>query len=257
MRKYIAMLLVAIILTACGKAEETNLPSDDEIIEKFYAAQEMQMKSTTFFNSGNGGWKTENGTTPKQYRESFSVYFTDKYISNFFNLYGYEPSMIGEEKIMWFSLSEESVQYCIDTYDRKAEDYPKLTIDDLSSFEEYDQIWIGGTQRGDDISIFANELKITEKTDEQIKLVMYVMHSVPPDYEAKINRDYVYDFVEGQLIIRGKFGGFDENNGVIIIEDELTGTISEGDEHCFIKEYEYTMINDNGNWKLTDFPIWY
>lgn len=275
MKKIVAMLLCTILLTACAQENDTTteiidttietevLPSDDELIEMFNSADKL--RTAFFYNDGKGNFLTDDGETVEQYRERFSQLFTNRFAEEFFEFYGYDYSyycsITDEVNALWFNLYEDSVNYRIETHGDSWDDYQKLDFDNINSYTEYDAVFIGGGNRGDDISIVNHELRITEKSDDKITLTMTVWHCVPPDYEKKINEDYIYRLENGKLVIEGLFGGWTEDRNAIILDSELAGTIAEDitetSEPNYLVNYEYNMVIEDGLWKFDSYPEWY
>lgn len=239
------------------------IPSDEKIIEMFNSAEEL--RSAYFFNDDNGSFLTKDGKTVDQYREDFSLLFTDRFAEDFFELYGYEYSYyisIGVmNKTLAFVLYDDDVNYRVETHGSSFEEFVKLDFGNISDYAHYDAIHIGGGERGSDISIVDHELRITEKSNDKITLTMTVWHCNPPDYEKKINEDYIYRLENGKLVIEGLFGGWTEDREAIILDSELSGTIAEDitetSEPNYFINYEYNMVIEDGLWKFDSYPEWY
>lgn len=229
--------------------------NDEELFEKFDEAENFIKSGQKFFNDGNGNFLNENGQTPSQFYDDSKNIFTDGFLTNYLDLYGqfYSPLSTDENKIMWFNYSCDEIQ--------DQNEHTKLDINDLSSLQEYDSVFIGGNIRGDDISIKGNELSVTERSDEKIVLTMTVWRTHDPYYETIQNGDYIYRLEDGRLMIDGVFGGRDENNGFIVLDTPLKGTVDESisadSTPDYLTEYKYDVVFDNGKWKFDSFPVWY
>ncbi len=266
MKKIIIVFLIIFSFSSCsGKSLSSSTPiSDTEILEIFDCAEKYQSNTMMFFNDDNGSFVSKDGETPMQYYNNYSKFFTKEFTDNAFDLYGtkylYDNSKYTTLKMLWFGFTEEDIIYRVNNHGDSFDNYVKLDLNNLNQFLDYDGIMIGGEERGDDLSLIDNELRITQKDNNSITLTMTVWHREPPDYEFKINEDYVYHLENGKLIIDGLFGGFTETREFIVIENELTGKVAENiteeSSPNFLVDYEYHMILEDGNWKLTDFPIW-
>ena len=242
-----------------------TIPSDEEIIEMFNYAEDLQMQTMMFYNDGNGNFLSEEGKTPAQYREEFSQTFTERFTDEFFELYGseysYGSSKNTDVNAFWFRFYEDSVNYFVEQYGDSFEDYKKLDLSDFSAYSEYDAVFIGGIVRGDDISIVDHELRITEKSADKITLTMTVWHCNPPDYKLIANEDYFYHLENGKLVYDAKFCGLDDEGEPIVMKDELAGTIAEDitgtSEPNYLVNYEYNMVLEDGLWKFDSYPEWY
>lgn len=236
-------------------SSDSSIITDEELFEKFDEAENFIKSGQKFFNDGNGIFLNDNGQTPSQFYDDSKSIFTDGFLNDYLDLYGqlYSPLSTDENKIMWFHYSYDDIQ--------DKDEYTKLDINDLSSLQEYDSVYIGGNIRGDDISIKGNELSVTERSNEKIVLTMTVWRTHDPYYETIQVGDYIYRLEDGRLIIDGIFGGWDENNGSIVLDTPLKDTVDESisadSSPDYLTEYKYDVVFDNGKWKFDSFPVWY
>ncbi len=239
------------------------IPSDEELIEMFNSAEKLRI--AYFYNDDKGNFRTDDGRTIDQYREEFLQLFTDSFADEFFDIYGidynYYPSVGILNNVLLFSCNEDDVNYLIETHGMSFDEFKKLDFNNIDAYLDYDAIFIGEGNRGDNISIVGHELRITEKSADKITLTMTVWHCDPPDYEKKINEDYIYRLENGKLVIEGLFGGWTEDRKVIILDSEFKGTIAEDitetSEPNYLVNYEYNMVIEDGLWKFDSYPEWY
>lgn len=260
MKKLILFLIVLISFSACSNNSlSSSIISDAEVIDLFHRAEQYQSQTMAFYNDGNGNFVSKDNKTPVQYYKEFNQVFTDKFTNHFFDLYGREVNTKIADKVFEFNLYEEDIDYSTNN-DNNLKKYLKLNIDDFSNFSEYDLIWIGGGSYKNDISIIDNELRIIEKNEDKITLVMTVWHCFPPDREMVVGNDYIYHLENGQLIIDGIFDGFDENENIIINNvdtGKIASDITSTSRPHYLLEYKYTLIKEEGKWKFDSFEEWY
>ena len=90
---------------------------------------------------------------------------------------------------------------------------------------------------------------------------MTVWRTHDPYYETIQEGDYIYRLENSRLVIDGVFGGWDENNGSIVLDTPLKDTVDESisadSSPDYLTEYKYDVVFDNGEWKFDSFPVWY
>lgn len=229
-----------------GKAEDIT----DEQLKKLYEYAYETVRGKEFLKDSSGSFLTKEGKNLDEYKEEFKQTFTDRYADEYFKLEkGGTYFRDGSQFLELFVLRKEN------------------SVDDISVFGGYSGIWVGFGDKGSDLSVRDNELTVTSRSDGKIVLTMTVWH-VDPENELKIGEDYAYRLENGNLVIAGKFGGWDENGDQIVIDGELSGTIAEVPVGSGISEfynkryknylvkYDYDLVLDDGVWKFDNFYIW-
>jgi len=242
--------------------------TDDKLKDMYLYAEKIATSSESFIKNTSGKFLNRTGETLVEFKERFEQTFTTNFSDKYFELYApIEMSISWDIPTLWFCMYEEAVDYFIENNGYSESDFVKLTIDDLSNCKNYEAIQIGGSTKGSDISIRDKELIVTSRSDDKIVLTMTVWHQ-NPEYENKIGEDYVYHLENGNLVISGKFGGYDTDRKYIVIKDKLTGTIVDvpvgkdksefysTDYVNYLVKYDYNLVFDNGVWKFDNFEIW-
>lgn len=222
----------------------------DEQLKELYEYAYKTVYGKEFLKDSNGSFLTEEGKNLDEYKEEFKQTFTDRYADEYFKLEKGGTYFRGDSQFLeLFVLREEN------------------SVDDISVFSECSGIYVGFGDKGSDLSVRDNELTVTSRSDDKIVLTMKVWH-VDPENELKIGEDYAYRLENGNLVIAGKFGGWDENREQIVIDDELSGTIAEvpvgsdisefyGKHYDnYVVKYDYNLVLDDGVWKFDNFYIW-
>lgn len=222
----------------------------DEQLKELYDYAYKTVWGKEFLKDANGNFLTEEGKNLDEYKEEFKQTFTDRYADEYFKLEKGGTYFRGDSQFLeFFVLREEN------------------SVEDISVFGGYSGIWVGFGDKGSDISVRDNELTVTSRSDGKIVLTMTVWH-VDPENELKVGEDYAYRLENGNLVIAGKFGGWDDNSEQIVIDDELSGTIADVPVGSDISEfyqkhytdylvkYDYNLILDDGVWKFDNFYIW-
>ena len=183
--------------------------TDDKLKDMYLCAEKLATSSESFVKSTDGKFLNGCGETPLEFKERFEQTFTANFTDKYFELYApVDISMSWDVPTLWFCMHRNDVDYFIENNDYSESDFVKLTIDNMSNCEDYEAIQIGGYTKGSDISIEGNELIVSSRSDNKIVLTMTVWHQ-SPEYEYKIGKDYIYHLENGNLVILGKFGGYD------------------------------------------------
>ncbi|MDE6594453.1 MAG: hypothetical protein K2K44_00400 [Oscillospiraceae bacterium] len=222
----------------------------DKQLKELYEYAYETVYGKEFLKDSNGNFLTKEGKNFDEYKEEFKQTFTDRYADEYFKLEKGGTYFRGDSQFLeLFVLREEN------------------SIDDISVFGGYSGIYVGFGAKGSDLSVRDNELTVTSRSDDKIVLTMTVWH-VDPENELKIGEDYAYRLENGNLVIAGKFGGWDDNGNRIVIDDELSGTIAEvpvGSDKSefyqkhytdYLVKYDYNLVLDDGVWKFDNFYIW-
>ena len=261
----VIIFIIVFIPTGCNKDVGTETSgteissvseiSDDEILKLFDSAKDM-VDSGGLFERSSDGILCASGTneTISQYVERFKTVFTDSYVENYFDLYGYLEE--GPDNSWVFRLIIPADKMA--SYDVAPSFVHFDDICDNTRYDGYDTVCIGGIEKGNDLSFVGNEVVILSHSDNEILITNTVWHCAP---ESKSEMKYVCHLENGRVIIDGLFGGLDDSGNVIISDATKSGTIMTPQEqyesNYYLKVvYTYSLILEDGQWKFNNFVLW-
>lgn len=262
----ISILILSIVFVSSGCDKYTNDVtsnkiyiseiSDEYIITLFDKAAETAASGGMFERSSDGIFRErKTNETISQFVDRFTIIFTDRYTTNYFDLYGYSQELTDGTWIL--NLSTPAAQ--LSTYDQGSSFVHFDDIADNTRYDGYDKVVIGGYgDRGSDLSLISNKVNVLSRSDNEIIVANTIWHCSP---HLDSEPEYVCHLENGRVIIDGSFNGFDEAGNVSILDTSKSGIILTPQEQVknnyYLKvTYKYRLIFENGNWKFDNFILW-